>query len=732
MNTSRALTLFLALALLGFVFLALSTPTARAADPVIVRVTASGTTTWPCGDQSNWSNTCALQTALTNTVSGSELWVAAGTYTPTTGTDRTLSFQLRDGIALYGGFAGSETLRSQRNITANVTVLSGDLNGDDNGNVQYDEPTRADNAYHVVTGSGVTNTAVLDGFTVTGGNADVVSQFDPNSRGGGMYDDNGNPTVRNVIFFGNFAEYFGAGMHNSNNSSPSLTNVTFSGNRAHDFGGGMYNESNSNPTLIDVTFSGNWATAIGGAMYNDSSSPTLTNVTFSTNSSSYGGGMYGWNSSPTLTNVTFSGNSASETGGGMDNNENSNPTLTNVTFSGNSAGYRGGGMNNWSASNPTLTNVTFSGNSAAHYGGGMANIISGPTLTNVTFSGNSASERGGAMYNTSSYPTVRNAVLWGNTAPNDPEVYNDVSTPKLNDSVVQGGCPAYSTCDDNIITTDPRLGALGDWGGSTQTIPLLPGSSAIDAANATFCPSTDQRGKPRFGPCDIGAFEFQGSTLTKTGGDQQSTLVNTPFASSLQVTLTEIDSALPLPGIVVTFTAPSSGASAAWSGNLVVTATTNASGVATVGPPTANGIAGSYTVTATTSGANPPASFALTNTKHDTITVITSSENPVLVNHPVTLTVTVSAVPPGSTMPTGTVELSETTGAAAALRETRRALASKPLVDGVATFSLPSLTAGAHTFVATYSGDANFNASSSATYTQTVGLLYDYLPLIRK
>jgi parallel beta-helix repeat protein len=215
------------------------------------------------------------------------------------------------------------------------------------------------------------------------------------------------------------------------------------------------------------------------------------------------------NSSPTLVNLTFSNNSANFGGGGMFNNVNSYPTLTNITFSNNSqtGNGGGGGMFNYTAS-PNLTNVTFSGNSADDKGGGIYNYSSSnPMLTNVTFSGNSANDTGGGMYNTSSSsPTIRNTIFWGNTAPSGAQIYNNSSTPILNNNVVQDGCPTESTCT-NTITTDPLLGALGNYGGFTQTIPLLAGSSAINATNSN-CPTSDQRGVIRSTPsCDIGAYE---------------------------------------------------------------------------------------------------------------------------------------------------------------------------------------------------------------------------------
>jgi parallel beta-helix repeat protein len=207
----------------------------------------------------------------------------------------------------------------------------------------------------------------------------------------------------------------GGGMHNES-SSPTVSNCTFSGNSADYYGGGMHNESSS-PTVTNCAFSGNSADYYGGGMSNSSSSPTVTNCTFSGNSATYNsGGMSNWgSSSPTVTNCTFSGNSA-DFGGGM-YNDSSSPTVSNCTFSGNSAGQQGSGMYN-NTSSPTVTNCTFSGNSADYYGGGMSNSSSSsPTVTNCTFSGNSASAyAGGGMYNNTSSPTVTNCTFSGNSA----------------------------------------------------------------------------------------------------------------------------------------------------------------------------------------------------------------------------------------------------------------------------------------------------------------------------
>jgi hypothetical protein len=95
------------------------------------------------------------------------------------GMDRTVSFVLRNGVNVYGGFAGTEDQLEQRDWTINVSILSGDLNGDDVGFTNNSE-----NSYHVVSSAGTNNSAVLDGFTIRGGNANNAASFPQNAGGG--------------------------------------------------------------------------------------------------------------------------------------------------------------------------------------------------------------------------------------------------------------------------------------------------------------------------------------------------------------------------------------------------------------------------------------------------------------------------------------------------------------------------------------------------------------------
>jgi hypothetical protein len=292
---------------------------AEAAGTIYVDASATGVETGV-----SWNRAYTkLQDALTTAVSEDQIWVAAGVYYPDEGggmtnDDRTMTFTLVNGVEVYGGFAGTETILSQRDWGTNVTVLSGDIDQDDttdSNDVVTDVANIAgSNAYHVVTGGGTDSSAILDGFTITAGNADGTAL---NSNGGGMY---------------------------NSSSSPTLSNVAFTGNQATNSGGGMCNIG-SNSTLTNVSFTGNQATGKGGGMSIGSSSPTLTNVSFTGNSAGAGGGMATDDGDATLRNVIFLGNHASNSGGGMYNNLSISLFLANVTFSGNQAGY-GGGMYN--------------------------------------------------------------------------------------------------------------------------------------------------------------------------------------------------------------------------------------------------------------------------------------------------------------------------------------------------------------------------------------------------
>ncbi|MHC4478718.1 MAG: right-handed parallel beta-helix repeat-containing protein [Planctomycetota bacterium] len=438
------------------------------------------------GDGNSWPTAYKyLQDALYRPpAGGDQIWVAAGTYKPdhdeggnVTPRQRSETFQLINGVALYGGFAGNEDPCSfdlaERDYEANETVLSGDLLGNDTPGLDPcdlpNDPTRAENSYHVVTGSATDATAVLDGSTITAGNASGWG-ICPEScigHGGGMFNWSGSPTVTNCTFSGNSSRVGGGGMFNGKSSNAMVTSCTFSGNASKSGGGGMANDDSSSPTLTDCTFEDNWAGHHGGGLANwKSCAPSLVNCTFSRNEAvTWGGGMNNGESSPILTNCRFNGNDADH-GGGMFN-DSGDPNLNNCTFSGNLAVEGGGGMYNDRGSRPTLKNCKLTGN-LADDGAGMCNEQSYPNLTNCTFCGNQAGDEGGAMYDKhSSNPTLTNCLFIVNSAYVGGGISNNNSSSEAINCTFSGNrATAYGGGIDNVRWCRPKVHNCILWGDS--------------------------------------------------------------------------------------------------------------------------------------------------------------------------------------------------------------------------------------------------------------------------
>ena len=408
-------------------------------------------------DGSSWENAYTfLQDALADANSAEkpiEIRVAQGIYRPDQGasqtpSDRTASFRLINGVAIKGGYAGAVEPNTV-DIELFETILSGDLDVNDVIDVNEKwallfEPTRYENSFHVVTGSSTDRTAVLDGCTISGGNA---SGFGFPFSGGGMYNENGNPTLSNCKFTANSALMRAGGIYNFY-SNPVLTNCMFIWNSGCSISGGMYNY-HSNPILIDCTFRDNDGGTNGGGIYNDISNPTLIRCRFISNMGDYGGGMFNADSNPTLTNCTFTQNMPCW-------------SATDVFPS-------GGGMYNFSNSNPILTNCIFNGNRAEYDGGGMYNFNSSPILTNCTFAENSAENGNALACNSNQAPStveLINCILWNG----GDEIWNgDNSTIAITYSNIQGGFPGEGNIDVN-----PEFVRGGYW---TQPSPRSPNSS---------------------------------------------------------------------------------------------------------------------------------------------------------------------------------------------------------------------------------------------------------------
>jgi len=227
------------------------------------------------GDGRSWATAYRyLQGALADAKTADkpvEIRVAQGLYKPDQGGeiplgDRGATFHLINGVAVRGGYAGrGMSDPNARDAVLYPTILSGDLLGND---VQTSdswhplkEPSRAENCYHVVTGSGTDATAILDGFTVSQGNFTPVSDRDPGG-GGGMYNNSGSPRVISCFFTRNAARDMGGAMYNKNQSSPLLTNCAFSRNWAGQ-GGAVANYRGGSPFIVNCTLTRNSAGVYG-------------------------------------------------------------------------------------------------------------------------------------------------------------------------------------------------------------------------------------------------------------------------------------------------------------------------------------------------------------------------------------------------------------------------------------------------------------------------------------
>jgi hypothetical protein len=266
------------LPLAAALFAAATLPQTVAAGVRYVKPLPSG-----AADGSSWADASGDLQAMINASSDpdDEVWVYEGTYKPvytangwngsapypdTDGT-RDNAFVLKAGVKIYGGFTSEVTGTAPAFGTAGrdgTSTLSGDL--DDTGNWSSGD------AYHVVIGADIPGdgATVLDGFTVSGGNADggsditVNSKTVPQNNGGGIHNYYSSPVLTDVIISENKATISGGGMYNSYLSSPVLTRVTIRGNTSERFGGGIFNINDSSPQLTSVTVSGNQAFNVGG------------------------------------------------------------------------------------------------------------------------------------------------------------------------------------------------------------------------------------------------------------------------------------------------------------------------------------------------------------------------------------------------------------------------------------------------------------------------------------
>ncbi len=422
-------------------------------SPFMIR----GATVWyvdadapgPARDGRSWATAFPdLVNGILAVQSGDELRVAQGTYTPdpSGAGNRGVSFRPRRHTAVFGGYAGfGEPDPDVRDVDLYETILSGDLNGDDDSGGDT-----SDNSYHVVQGSGAVadETTLLDGFTISGGDAAKAGgqggggllasvnmtiahcTFVDNNvsitgeHGGAIYCDRVNPTIVHCRFMNNTdlgAMNAGGGAIYCLNASPTIRDCTFTGNTAYR-GGAIFCLSGSVPEISRCTFVRNAATGSmtegGGAICCDGgSSPEIRECDFSGNEASACGGAVSCSnqSIPTIVQCSFKHNH-SDANGGAFSCYGSSPLIRGCVFKGNTAAIGAGAMNLY-IGDPSVLSCTFSGNRAVRVGGAVLFNRSNSTITNCSFSSNVAGEYGGAIYfGRSDGAHIQNCILWTDSA----------------------------------------------------------------------------------------------------------------------------------------------------------------------------------------------------------------------------------------------------------------------------------------------------------------------------
>ena len=526
------------------------------------------------GTGENWENASSdLQAMLNASDPGEEVWVSAGTYKPTEyppdctncSSPRDYTFFVTDGVKLYGGFAGFETDIAQRNLTNNITTLSGNI-GFLNSSM--------DNCYHVVLaaapsigGIGVT----IDGFTITlgsgggySGSQIIVNGISINRGfGGGIDIVGGTNFITNNIIYKCEADS-GGGIFHTNGISTFIANNTIIENAAQLGGGGLY-LIYGNYTITNNNISDNWMyccpamsghvgagilvsqgnniisdniishnqanyDSAGGGIFASGGTNFIFNNTITNNEANYdgsGGGIFTWQGNNTIMNNVIMGNEAEAIGGGITTHNGTNNLINNIIF--NNSAYEGGGIRINGSTNFINNIVNYN---SASQGGGL--FISG-SLNNIVNNSivlNTASNEGGGIYtNNTGSNAISNNILWGNkkvAASNilGADYFHESGTVcNFNHNLFQLSANSYTTENTgnydigtesmgNLFAQNPMfvslltpIGLDGIYRTADDGLRLTADSPAINAGTVIGAPDTDILGIFRSDQPDLGAYE---------------------------------------------------------------------------------------------------------------------------------------------------------------------------------------------------------------------------------
>ena len=451
---------------------------------------------------------------------------------------------------------------------------------------------------------------------------------------------------------------------NSGVTAASIAGLTITdGSATGGAGGGISNSGTLSVT--NSTISGSTATGSGG-----------TNGT--------GGGIYNAGTL-TLTGSTVSGNLATATGGGV--------------------AYGGGIYSN--EAGLTISNSTISGNSVTAgglgLGGGISTQGGALTLTGSTISGNTADGEGGGFISGSTTASLGNNILSGNLAPTGTDFFGS----------------AYSDNGGNLIGGTVVLAPLANYGGPTQTLLPLPGSTAVcggTVANATGL-STDQRGFARtttynsVACADAGAVQ---TGYTSVQFNSASYTSNPGYAVAPPPVVSVTENGQNIGGLPITLVFTGNGTVSGLGPVTTVAGTGATFGALEVSTRDVSDVLSvSLPITALGNAIQPApltASAALQVVKATSSVVLTPNSNPLTAGSTLIMTATVTGALPGIT-PTGNVKFYVDGGSPGIF----------PLVNGVATYTTSTLTSGVHLIGAQYAGDVNYNGSRSNGVDEVLG-----------
>jgi subtilisin-like proprotein convertase family protein len=536
---------------------------------------APAVTSWYVAPGGSDSNSCTtalrpcehIQAAINRAFSGDTINIAAGTYfEPLTILDRSLTLQgqsaattFLDGNQLYSILT---ILRStQQALTINISGLTfqhgkssqpgGAISNDANSYLTLSNSAIVNNTSS--NGGGIYNQGFMNLINVTISNNTVTGGFE----GGGIYNV-GFLELSNVTLSDNRAP-IGGGISNLNTLTVTSSFIGSNSSTGSGFvggGGGIYNRGvASNLYLFNSTLSGNQSIAgYGGAIFNDNILISNGAVISGNQTTDKGGGIYNSASGQiiftggTLLNNTaqaqeggalhnigttqlngtlITGNKAGA-GGGIYNATNGRLTVgTSTVITNTASGSPGGGIDNLGTLTVTQSALIYNAASTSQ-GGGLSNAGTAQ-LTNVTISDNTA-QTGGGVQNSGGALSLQYSTVSQNSSP---ALNNASGTATVGNSILTqssgNSCNGtISSADYNLDTgtscgfsqshdlsnTDPQIGPLRDNGGNSLTRAIAFSSPAVDSANASVCPPTDQRGvaRPQGDACDRGAYEVVGYT----------------------------------------------------------------------------------------------------------------------------------------------------------------------------------------------------------------------------